>query len=97
MNRQQINYIKECLAIRKRRLESQFCPYPERPQEVIDAEALIDRWRRDSAEQRNRIQNRIRDKIQQVEEQLILGSMDGSLADALAALDDWTPEEGAWL
>lgn len=93
MNRTQINYIRECLAIRKKRLMSTYCTDLPVPPEVIAAEQLITEHREERYRRRARIQRSIEDRIRMVEEQLILGDQSSALAAMLADLDGWRPEE----
>ena len=93
MNRQQINYIKECLQYRKRSLEDAYCVDGPTPAEIIQAEALIKIYRDDLYLKRSKIRQAISRKIRQLEEQLVLGGIDADLAMVLASLDDWSPVE----
>jgi len=89
-----MNYIRECLQARKRRLEKEYCVQEPKPIRVKRAERTIEKWRTSSYEEIARIRAAIGAKISQIEEQLILDSIDGSISDALAALDNWNPAEG---
>ena len=91
MNRQQINYIRECLQYRKRSLEETHCVDGPAPAEIIQAEALVKEYRNSLYLKHSKIRQAINRKIQQLEEQLVLGGMDVNLAMALASLDDWSP------
>jgi hypothetical protein len=93
MNRQQINYVKECLQYRKRSLEGAYCVDGPIPAEIIQADALIKKYRDGLYLRRSKIREAINRKIQQLEEQLILGGIDADLATVLASLDDWSPVE----
>lgn len=65
-----------------------------KPIRVKRAERTIEDWRTSSYEKTAKIRAAIGAKISQIEEQLILDSIDGSISDALAALDSWNPAEG---
>lgn len=91
MNRQQINYIKECLQYRKRSLEEMHCTDGPTPAEIVRAEALVKEYRDGLYLRRSKIRQAINRKIRQLEEQLVLGGMDANLAMVLASLDDWSP------
>jgi|GEM_PF-4868365 len=91
MNRQQINYIKECLQYRKRSLEEMYCTDGPTPAKIIEAEDLIKKYREGTYLKRSKIRQKINRKIWQLEEQLVLGGAAGDLAMALASLDDWSP------
>ena len=93
MNRQQINYIKECLQYRKRSLEETHCVDGPTPAEIVEAEALVKAYRDGLYQKRSKIRQAISRKIRQLEEQLVLGGMDADLATVLASLDDWSPVE----
>ena len=93
MNRQQINYIKECLQYRKRKLEDAYCVDGPTPAEIIQADALIKKYREGLYLKRSKIRQAIDRKIRQLEEQLVLGGIDADLAMVLASLDDWSPVE----
>jgi hypothetical protein len=93
MNRQQINYIKECLQYRKRSLEDAYCVDGPTPAEIIQAEALIKKYRDGLHLKRSKIRQAINRKIRQLEEQLVLGGIDADLTMVLASLDDWSPVE----
>ena len=93
MNRQQINYIKECLQHRKRSLEDAYCVDGPTPAEITQAEALARKYRDDLYLKRSKIRQAISRKIRQLEEQLVLGGIDADLAIVLASLDDWSPVE----
>jgi len=91
MNRQQINYIKECLQYRKRSLEEAYCVNGPTPAEIIQAEALVKEYRDGLYLKRSKIRQAINRKIRQLEEQFVLGGMDADIAMVLASLDDWSP------
>jgi hypothetical protein len=91
MNRQQINYIRECLQYRKRSLEEMYCTDGPTPAKIIEAEDMIKKYRECTYLKRQKIRQEINRKIRQVEEQLVLGGMDADLATVLASLDDWSP------
>ena len=93
MNRQQINYIKECLQYRRRSLEDAYCVDGPTPAEIIQAEALIKKYREGLYLKRSKIRQAIDRKIRQLEEQLVLGGKHADLAMVLASLDDWSPVE----
>jgi hypothetical protein len=93
MNRQQINYIKECLQYRKRSLEETHCVDGPTPAEIIHAETLVKEYRDGLYLRRSKIRQAISRKIRQLEEQLVLGGIDADLAVVLASLDDWSPVE----
>jgi hypothetical protein len=93
MNRQQINYIKECLQYRKRSLEDAYCVDEPTPVEITQAEALLKKYRDGLYLRRSKIRQAISRKIRQLEEQLVLGGIDADLAVVLASLDDWSPVE----
>lgn len=91
MNRQQINYIKECLQYRKRSLEEMYCTDGPTPAEIVHAESLVKEYRDGTHLRRLKIRQAISRKIWQLEEQLVLGGMDADIAMVLASLDDWSP------
>lgn len=93
MTRQQMNYIRECLQARKRRLEKEYCVQEPKPIRVKRAERTIEEWRTSSYEKTAKTREVIGARISRIEEQLILDSIDGSISDALAALDNWNPTE----
>jgi len=91
MNRQQINYIKECLQYRKRSLEEAYCVDGPTPAEIIQAEELIKKYRNSLYLKRSEIRSAINRKIRQLEEHLVIGGMDADVATTLASLDGWSP------
>jgi len=90
MNQTKIKYIKECLSIRRRRIEFQICKGPE-PQEVIDAREVISEWEARYYRNRRHQMDQIADKFRELEEHLVLGEMDAEIMDVLSELNDWSP------
>lgn len=94
MNRQQIQYIRECLSIRERRLIEQHCYRPSEPPAVEQARQTIKDWELTWNERSSKNRAAVKQKIRTIEEQLILGGMDQDIAAALSTLDSWSPEAG---
>ena len=92
MNRQQIQYIRECLAIRERRLTDDYCRRPAEPPAIEEARQLIRDWENTCADKSCKNRAAVKRKIRNIEEQLILGGMDQDIAAALSSLDYWSPE-----
>lgn len=92
MNRQQIQYIRECLSIRERRLTEQHCGRPSEPSAVEQARQVIKDWESTWTNRSSQNRAAIKRKIRTIEEQLILGGMDQDIASALSSLDSWSPE-----
>ncbi len=102
MNQSQIKYARQCFEIYKNRLCNQYAPYSPKtkPPEIQAAEktieenqVLIANWRNEYNRNRVRIQQTICNRIQRLEEQLILGGADSDIAATLAQLDSWNPTE----
>lgn len=91
MKQQEIKYIRECLAIRERRLKRLHCTRNEKePTAIAEARELIRSWECEYYDNLRRKREAIEEKIRQVEEQLILGES-SDVAAALAQLDSWVP------
>ena len=91
MNQSQIKYIRECLTKRKNDLIDKLCKTEPKPQEVVDAQAVVDAWNKASSATYNEIRRNINNKIRSLEEQLILGGEFKDIHTALQDLDTWQP------
>jgi hypothetical protein len=93
MNSSQIKYIRECIAIRRRQLMNRLANNQPEPKSITIARQRIRAWEREHFEERAILRSQIETKCRQAEENLILGSSDGSLlGQVLAELEAWSPE-----
>ena len=93
MNSSQIKYIRECIAIRKRQLMNRLPNTQVEPKSIKLARQRVRDWEQKFFKERDILRLQIETKCRQAEENLILGSSDGSLlGQVLAELEAWSPE-----